>query len=400
MPKIITAFLMCFSYLLQGQQIRVNLPVIENILPGQPVLVELNNPLKPGSSYVLQNQKTKKSIPAQLLDSVTLVFTGESGFANSAQDYLLVPFVNKKNTPSPVLVVKKENGFSVEIKGKPVLFYHTKEAMPPGDTPAYYRRSGFIHPLYSPAGKILTDDFPVGHVHQHAIFTAWSSTRFRNTSVDFWNQQQKKGTVEHVDVLEIIEGPVASQIKTVLRHKSTEFGEVLKETWTLTIYPFNTHYIFDLESVQENTSGDTLYLNKYHYGGLGFRGSRQWNHEDPTNFKGAWNILTSDGSRDSSANATHARWVNAQGPMDNAMGGVVVFNHPSNFRYPQAIRVHPTMPYWAYSPVVDGLFYIAPNEVYRSRFRFCAYDGNLSKEMIEKYFNAWASLHKATVIGK
>jgi hypothetical protein len=41
---------------------------------------------------------------------------------------------------------------------------------------------------------------------------------------------------------------------------------------------------------------------------------------------------------------------------------ITVFNHPSNYRYPQAIRVHPNFPYWAYAPVVDGPFTIDPGK--------------------------------------
>lgn len=280
-------------------------------------------------------------------------------------------------------------GMLVKVNHKPLFFYHTREAMPPADSPDYYRRSGFIHPLYSPNGSILTDDFPAGHAHQHGIFTAWTNTTFRGKMVDFWNQHKKLGTVEHVQVLEAKEGREFGRIKTKLRHVSLEHGPVLEETWTITIYPYSDYFLFDLESEQVNITKDTLFLNKYTYGGLGVRASRQWNSHDTANFKNEWNILTSEGIKGDSANHTHAKWVDASGKLDDKMSGVTVFNHPSNFRYPQAIRVHPDMPYWCYAPVVDSEFKIAPGKTYKSRFRFFVHEGAVDVKAVEKIMKDW-----------
>ena len=388
MQKFLVCLLFLCCHKLPAQNIPIDISIPFSNESSTPLKIQLLKPLQTGKQYYLQNQKTKTKIPAQLLDSLTLVFMSEEKIDAGNYPYLILT-ENKASREAPVKIEKKENGLLVKVKNQPVFFYHTKEAMPPTDSPAYYKRSGFIHPLYSPSGKVLTDDFPVGHVHQHAIFTAWTSTLFKKSSVDFWNQQSNKGTVEHVQVLEIVEGPVFSQMKISLRHKSHEFGEVLQENWTLTIYPSTKHFLFDLESVQRNTSADTLFLNKYHYGGLAFRGNAEWNPDDPKKFKSPWKILTSEGMKDSAANASHARWVDASGNLDKATAGATVFNHPSNFRYPQAIRVHPTMPYWAFAPVVDGPFFIAPGSQYESKFRYYIYDGKATAETIEKNFKAW-----------
>ncbi len=71
----------------------------------------------------------------------------------------------------------------------------------------------------------------------------------------------------------------------------------------------------------------------------------------------------------------HAAFVNVSGKIDNVMVGVTIFGFPENIRYPQAIRVHPVMPYWAYTPVVDGAMVIPPGESLTSRFRIYVYDG-------------------------
>lgn len=346
--------------------------------PGNIARIKL---LKPTPS-VMVNRKTGRVLPAQLDDSA-LVFIPEQG----NNTYILKP--GTKKFKSGITVEKKNNGLLVKVQNKPLFFYHTKEAMPPADSPAYYRRSGFIHPLYSPNGSILTDDFPAGHTHQHGIFTAWVNTTFQNQKLDFWNQQQKTGTVAHVEVLSIEEGPVFTRIKTKLHHISLTAGSVLEEIWTITVYPFADNFLFDLESEQVNITSDTLFLNQYHYGGLAFRGSKEWNMHDTAHFKNNWHIITSEGKDNASANATHARWVDASGKLNGQVSGATVFGHPSNFRYPQSIRLHPDMPYWAFAPVVDGPFTLVPGKPYKSSFRYFVHAGTASVDAIEKVNANW-----------
>jgi hypothetical protein len=232
-----------------------------------------------------------------------------------------------------------------------------------------------IHPLYSPSGKILTDDFPAGHVHQHAIFNAWVNTQYKGEKVDFWNQHQGTGTVEHVDVLATNLGHLTASLRTKLSHISLKHGEVLEEEWEITSYPTEGYFLFDLYSEQINTSEDTLFIVEYHYGGMGIRGSKEWNVVDSVNYTNDWKILTSEGKTNADANHTKASWVSAHGLVNGEKAGVTVFGFPENFRYPQTVRVHPTMPYWVYSPMFEGEFYIAPGEKYYNKVRYYVHDG-------------------------
>src|SRR5690606_33888524 len=110
----------------------------------------------------------------------------------------------------------------------------------------------------------LTDDFPAGHTHQHGLFHAWVNTTFKKHFVDFWNQHNKTGNVEHAEVLRVTEGPVMAEVQVLLRYVSFQHGEVLREQWTMRFYPFNQYYLFDCYLEQRNITSDTLHLNKYH----------------------------------------------------------------------------------------------------------------------------------------
>ena len=325
---------------------------------------------KPGgiNNYGLYNAATKKMYPLQWYDEQHAIFI----LADGAEAGKSISLSLKKISGAaiPFSTVKTAAGIEIRVKDKPVFFYHTAVADPPADSPAYYKRSGFIHPLYSPAGTIMTDGFPSNHAHQHGIFHAWTNNTFKKQHVDFWNQHQLTGTVRHREVVSMAEGPVFTELRTRQEYVSLKFGVVLSEDWTIRVYPFEDQFMFDLDIEQTNITEDTLYLNKYIYGGMAFRGSREWDPFNKKYYRNPWNVLTSEGFKDSLGNNTAARWVTAYGNINGSMSAATIFNHVSNARYPQKIRVHPNMPYWVYAPVVDGDMFIAPGGKYTARYRY------------------------------
>jgi hypothetical protein len=345
-----------------------------------PLIIPVDKELPSEAAYQLVNKESGKRFPAQILPSGDLLV-----FIDNMPGDTRAVFGLRQSTDKGTNTLKiNQTAQGVEIFSgeQPVLFYQTEMAHPSGGLPDYYKRNGMIHPLYSPEGQILTDAFPEGHTHQHAIFNAWVNTLFKGEKVDFWNQHQETGTVEHVSLNTAEAGNSAAVIESLLSHLSLKHGEVLKEKWSIRVYPTKDYFLFDLLSEQTNTSNDTLFIQDYHYGGMGFRGSKEWNSVDSTHYTNAWNILTSEGHTHEEANHTNASWVAAYGEIEGKTAGVTVFGFPDNFRYPQAIRVHPTMPYWVYAPMVDGAFYIAPGSIYKSKFRYYVHQGRPDQTVI------------------
>jgi hypothetical protein len=391
MSRFLIFFLsVCFSGALQAQtgQRNIELGITDTL---SPKTFHAGFPVSKLKGYRLVDQLTGKTFPAQAVDSLRLVCLLNGIEPGRRQFKLLESRSGKLNRG--VKVTADRQTVKVSVDGKPVFSYHLEKVKPPPDSPAYYERSGFIHPLMSPNGVVLTDDFPAGHAHQHGIFMTWVNTTFRGSKVDFWNQHQKTGTVEHVDFNIVEQGPVFTKLKFVLDHRSHVHGAVLRETWYVTIYSRSAFFLFDLESTQENITRDTLYLNQYHYGGLALRGNRAWNRHDTANYRADWRLLTDSGFVASNANHRHAEWVDIAGDIGNKTGGVTVFSHPDNFRHPQAIRVHPEMPYWCYAPVVDGPFQIAPAEKLVSKYRYFVHEGEPDTEKIRALQIEWAEVN-------
>ncbi|MEM1325648.1 MAG: PmoA family protein [Bacteroidota bacterium] len=254
-----------------------------------------------------------------------------------------------------------------------------------------YTTSGFLHPIRSPKGVLLTDDFPIGHTHHNGIFHAWVNTTFRSQKVDFWNRQLGSGKVNSYPrndsvIYEAYENGSTFWVDHLVHNGIIEGEEipVLMEARHHRYYPLKQGYIIDIQTIQRNISSDTLFVNQYHYGGMAVRMSKAWNPKDSSYFEQPMHILTSEGITRDTANHTRPDWICAYGKIENQSAGLVIMNDPHNFRTPQFVRVHPTMPYFCYTPTVNAGFAIAPMEQYEARYRFYVFDGAVDEERIEQ----------------
>ena len=287
-----------------------------------------------------------------------------------------------------VRLENQSGSLELSVDGKRVLRYHTAVVPPPPGVDPVYARSGFIHPLFSPSGKAVTDPFPVGHVHQHGVFSAWSRATFRHQVVDFWNQASKMGNVKHRAVL----ARQGNGFTAHLQQVGANGKPALDEIWKVSVADSADPFIIDLETEQSCATLDEVYLHHYRYGGMAFRGSRHWNEEDEANYEGPMKILTGQGIRDrEGGNHSAPRWLAVYGPVEGQMVSVVYMDHPGNFRHPQAVRIHPTMPYFVFGPVPQGSFIIRPGMPYKARYRIITFDGEPNAEVIEGWYEDYGA---------
>jgi len=263
-------------------------------------------------------------------------------------------------------------------------------AFPREDIKELFRRGGYLHPIRTLSGRVITDDFPPNHVHHHGVWWAWTSTEFDGRKPDFWNMGQGKGRVDFVTLESQWSGPLHGGFES--RHRFVDMTgpkqvAALDENWKVTAYkPWAKDYwCFDLVSEQRCAGTNGLKLPKYHYGGLGLRGNWAWNGA------GKGNILTAEGETDRvKAHAQKSRWFDMWGKIDGADCGIAVLCHPSNFRAPQPMRVHPNEPFFCYAPQQGGDMEIKPGDTYVSRYRFVVHDGPPDRNELERLWNDYA----------
>jgi hypothetical protein len=297
-------------------------------------------------------------------------------------------------------LTETEDQIRVTLRGKPVLQYVKTEKQVPAGIEPHFRRSGYIHPVFTPAGQEITGDFPADHAHQHALFFAWTKAEFDGKNVDFWNQAKDLGKIEFREVVEIKREE--KQVSFRVKHAFTVGAgdkqvDALHEIWTVTVHhTSDDHFLFDIESAQQCATDKPVTLGKYHYGGMAFRGNIQWlkENEDHNIAPGDLVYLTSEGKDRWQGNHTRANWVAFSGKIDGQDASAAVFCSPKNFRAPQHVRIHPNKPYFCFSPMVEGPFKIAPGEKYISRYRYLITSKPMDVKMIETHGNDYEKSEK------
>ena len=297
----------------------------------------------------------------------------------------------------PIVAEEKDGGVTVSAGGKEILRYRGEPGGMPADFDKSFLRGGYIERVYTPSGVLVSDDYPPDHKHHHGIWSPWTKTKFEGRDVDFWNTGQKKGTVEPVSFGQVQSRRGAAAFTA--RHRMVDLTApggrkaAIDETWDVTVHapgasekPAN---VFDLVITQTCATDSPLILPKYHYGGLGFRGHREWDGEKGIRF------LTSEGESDRvKANEMRAKWAYVGGDVDGKPAGLAILCHPDNFRFPQPIRIHPKEPFFCFAPSQLGEWKIEPGKPYVAKYRFVVSDGLPDAGDIERRWKEYAEAGK------
>tara|TARA_B110000014_G_scaffold115097_1_gene79098 strand:- start:1768 stop:2973 length:1206 start_codon:yes stop_codon:yes gene_type:complete len=289
-----------------------------------------------------------------------------------------------------VSLVKQSGKLRITIGDRTVLHYQAeKSRLPRADLNPIYRRGGYIHPVVTPGGTVITDDYPRNHKHHHGIWFPWTNTIFEGRKPDFWNMGNGTGTVEFTGLHSQWSGPVHAGFSS-----SHQFVDLiakplkvaLTETWRVQVYATGKAYhLFGLESVQRCAGGSKILFPQYRYGGLGFRGHGDWDGKENCFY------LTANGESDRiKGHATRARWCHVGGRTGGKLGGIGVLCHPGNFRFPQPMRIHPSEPFFNFAPSQTGDWEIKPGEEYVSRYRFVVTDGKPDAALLERLWRDYA----------
>lgn len=278
--------------------------------------------------------------------------------------------------------------------GTAVLSYHLDPAaVPRPGIPVEYHRAGYLHPIFSPTGALVSDDYPPDHIHHHGLWTPWTRTEFQGRTPDFWNMGRKTGTVERVALDRTWGGPVHGGF--VARHRMVDLSAptpvtALHETWEVVIYRLpgaaRPVRLFELTLRQTCATEDPLILTQYHYGGTAFRGRAEWLGATASQF------LTAEGETDrAKAQGQRTRWIAQSGAVGpGAVASFAMLGHPGNFRAPQPVRVHPREPYFCFTPSQLGRWTIEPGQPYIARYRCLVFDGPPDQAVIEAYWQGFA----------
>jgi hypothetical protein len=341
-------------------------------------------------------------IPVQLDDAGAATFVLPALAAQAEVTYRLVPGTDAPSGGATATEVPGAVRLSVD--DNVVADFRTLSWPPEGVDPSNVR-AGYLHPVYAPGGILVTDDFPIdpeGHPWHHGIWGAWTQAEFNGHVVDFWNSYKNQGRVDLDSVHARWEGPVHAGLDAKIVHIDLFGGGMttaVDERWVVRVYRTHAvpapYFVFDLESTQTAATDAALSVLQGKYGGFALRGHAEWKNTANLTFAASDGVARFDRS---TGDGQAGRWCVMGGSVAGTPAAFGALGHPSNFRAPQKLRIHPSDPYMAFAPVQDGDFSIEAGRSYVTRLRFVTLPGAADAELFDRLWNDYATPPEVRVV--
>jgi hypothetical protein len=302
------------------------------------------------------------------------------------------------HTAQQVALERRQGQLRLARKGQPILDYQFMTVYPPEGVNPLFKRSGFVHPLWSPDGQVLSRIQPPDHYHHYGIWGPWTLTHINGREVDFWNLIKGEGTVRFSGFLSQVEGPVFSGFKAFQEH--VDFGATgedqvaIQEILDVRIWNIEngSGWLIDYTSTLNTPLDSGIVLDAYRYGGgIGFRATEIW-HKDNSS------VLTSENKDRLSADGTKARWCLVEGETGSAAGrsGILFMGHPSNREFPEPMRVWPVDAnggrgdmYFEFCPIRHTDWILEKGSDYALKYRLLVFDGSVTADESERFWQGF-----------
>ena len=319
--------------------------------------------------------------------------------AGAKRDYVLYrnTLINYKKS-----VTAEVSSKMIELKKDQtkILDYQIALRYPPAGIDTMYKRNGFIHPMFSPSGNILTRIDAPDHWHHVGIWNPWTKVKIGNHVTDFWNLNLHEGTVKFVGINSTTDGAVFGGFNVHQEHidfQGKNHNELaLNEVWDVRAWNVEPiagvkAWLVDLTSFLSVAGDSTIIMEAYRYGGgIGYRATSEWNKDN------SW-VNTSEGKKRVEADGTKSRWTDVGGMFkDKSTSGIVFFSHPSNREYPEPMRVWPENQngrgdvYFQFTPIRYHDWVLNPGKVYTQKYRMLVYDGKVDAAVSERIWTDFA----------
>jgi hypothetical protein len=329
-------------------------------------------------------------------DSGRLVFILPGKTPKGSKRTFRIAGTGPHNDPLMTATVVKDEHVTLSTGAVPLVRYNHGVVPQFPDKASPFDRACYFHPLWSPSGEMLTGDYNPDHAHHRGLWFAWVKAQAGDIKANFWEIQRGQGKTRNVGLTGKMFGNVF--VGFTAKNESSSGGTVLlDETVRCRLYKCNQGEtaVFDVTITQAARDKDVT-LGKIHYGGLGLRGRDEWDGKQNTQNVA---VLTSEGKVRKDSNATNARWFDYTGSLPkDGWGGVLVIDHPSNPRYPNRLRIHPTMCFGSSILVQTGDYTVRKGEPLVRRYRFVLHDGKPDAEMAERFARDFQSPPTVTIV--
>ena len=354
---------------------------------------------------------TQKNISFQFDKKTNKLWFILNGFTpkETNRQFALVQKTKKNNIPQ-IEIIKKDGGLKLMFENNPILNYQFEVVHPPEGVDDKFRKSGFLHPVYSPKGEVLTRIQAPDHYHHYGIWGPWTKTNIDGRAVDFWNLGYGQGTVLFKDFLEETQGDVYSSFTALQEH--IDFGAeeqnkvAINEELEVKVWNIGANqksWLVDYTTEIKSPLDSGILFDAFRYGGgIGFRATEKW-HKDNTS------VLTSENKDRLTADGSSAKWAIIEGESDTKEGrsGILFMGFPDNKEFPEPMRVWPIDAnngrgdmFFEFCPIRHVKWEIKSKKEYSLNYRMLIFDGEMTAEQAEIHWQGFANPPKATIISK
>lgn len=276
---------------------------------------------------------------------------------------LLLLFSSCSSRRTPFSVTDTGTTLEYALNGQPLFTYHYATYYPPQGIDSVYKRSGFIHPLRSLQGEVLTNCSPSDHYHHFGLWYAWTKTTFEGEEIDFWNLYKREGTVRFRQMTDVQADGFAAELDHVVHPDSPREQVAMTEQLRLQLgCAGEGGYYIDYHTTLRCATSVPVTLECYRYGGFCIRVSERWNGETAE-------MLTSEGADRDHADASTARWCYFQKQKGQGNACLLIVPYFSNLNYPEPLRVWDSRAngskgdlMWNFSPTKRQPFTLQPGQ--------------------------------------
>lgn len=237
--------------------------------------------------------------------------------------------------PSETSCSVVDTGKALDYKmGDKLLFsYNYATVYPAPGVDSVYKRSGFIHPLKTLKGEVMTNCSPADHYHHFGLWYAWTKTTFEGHEIDFWNLHKKQGTVRFRNFERVSDNGFVATLDHVVYPDSPAEKVAMNERLEISIGTTSLPgYYIDYHTTVRLAGSSPITMEVYRYGGICIRTREDWNDQTAE-------MLTSEGLSRDEADGSRARWCYYQGKAGNEKACILIVADPSNLNYPEPLRV-------------------------------------------------------------
>jgi len=301
--------------------------------------------------------------------------------------------VKKQPAQDIMQVEDTQQALLLKKDGKTVLQYNYTYVEPPAGVNAAYRRSGFLHPVCSPAGNVLTAIQPKDHYHHFGIWNPWTHIEYDGKQYDLWNLGDKKGTVRAEAIKNKEQGAVFSRFDAALAHVIfTPEGEkvIMDEQWDVTAWNIPDVFLWDFESHLRPSTSLPVLIQAYRYAGFGYRATEEWTKEN-------CEMMTSEGKTRQEIDGTSARWIYITGETKTGRSGLLFMGHPENYNAPEPLRIWDETAnggrgdaFINFAPTKNKDWALEAGKQYVLRYRVLAYEGEMTPVQANRRWDEFA----------